>query len=125
MKIYKVSSRSPIFVNSDRVVCFDVDDTLVTPTKKLYGSSRPVEFGEPGRSEFLFPITPHIKLLKEFAARDFFIIVWSDGGHNWARKVIEKLELTPYVDMIMSKPSWSVDDKEATEWIMKRVYHLK
>jgi FMN phosphatase YigB (HAD superfamily) len=125
MKTYKASSLGPLFVNSDRVACFDIDDTLVTPTEKLYGDSAPIEFGEPGRSELLFPITPHIKLLKEFAARDFFIIVWSDGGHHWARKVIERLGLTSYVDMIMSKPSWSVDDKEATEWIMKRTYLLK
>lgn len=124
MRPYKISDKGPIFVDSDRVATFDVDDTLVTPNAELFSESTPVEFGEPGRTELLYPITPHIKLLKEFAARDFFIIVWSDGGQDWARKVVEKLGLTNYVDLVMSKPMWYVDDKEATDWCQKRTYKV-
>lgn len=113
MRPYEISDSGPIFVDSDRTAFFDVDETLVR-----------MEWDENDKIPRIEPIQEHIKLLKEFAARDFFIVVWSDGGANWAREVVEMYGLTNFVDLVISKPTWYVDDLEATQWAMRRVYKL-
>lgn len=112
MRPYEISDEGPIFVNADRVSMFDVDETLVR-----------MEHQEDGTVKIV-PIMEHVKLLKEFAARDFFIVVWSDGGAEWAKEVVELLNLTNFVDLVLSKPLWYIDDREANDWVMKRVYKL-
>lgn len=56
------------------------------------------------------PHLPHIKLLKEFKTKGKQIVVWSQGGSNWAEAVVEYLELREYVDLIINKPTWFIDD---------------
>lgn len=65
---------------------------------------------------------PHIQLLKEKKIRGHFIIVWSAGGHDWAKAVIEALDISEYVDLVLTKPKAYLDDKTAEEWMTERIY---
>ena len=109
-------------ISEDRVVCFDVDRTLVTFNWTPDQESETVEIWNEGFVERVLPHKKHIKLMREFKARGFFIIVWSDGGKDWAKKVAEVLGLSAYVDIVCSKPLWYVDDVPANKWMMQRVY---
>lgn len=65
---------------------------------------------------------PHIKLLMNHKARGKTIIVWSQGGYQWAEAVVKALGLTEHVDFIMSKPRAYVDDLPVQEWMKDRIY---
>lgn len=112
MRPYEISDDGPVIVRNGRVATFDCDETLVTLEPQPDGTRK------------IKGIKEHIELLKDFAHRDFFIVVWSDGGYAWAEEVVKTLQLENFVDLIMEKPIWYVDDKEATDWVMKRVYKL-
>lgn len=90
-------------IDNENIVAFDIDDTIV-----LWDRLNPDAFiGE-------IPVKmhrEHINEIKKFNARGQFVIVWSAGGVHWARRVIQQLELTKYVDLCMKKPSWAFDDK--------------
>lgn len=51
--------------------------------------------------------------------------MWSAGGGEWAEAVVKALGLEKYVDLVMNKPSWYYDDKEAKDWMGKRIYLYK
>ena len=106
---------------SENIVCFDVDDTLVIWNVPPGEEGNTRVFDNFGFKEKLLPHRAHIKLLKQFKARGQFVIVWSQGGHQWASEVVKYLELTEYVDLIMAKPKWIVDDLPASAWT-KRTY---
>lgn len=123
MRNYEISDEGPIYF-AGRYVPFDVDDTLVTPNPELAGHAEAIYFGSKGREQPFYVLKEHVKALKEFASRDFFIHVWSDGGAPWAREVVEALGLKNFVDLVTDKPLWYFDDKEANNWAMKRVYKV-
>jgi hypothetical protein len=41
--------------------------------------------------------------------------VWSAGGHEWAEKAVRMLGIEEYVDVVMSKPAWWIDDLPANK----------
>ena len=108
-------------------VFFDVDSTLV-----FTQSECPINQTEFGHDEFIitegrfkrvFTVhKPHIECIKDFKARGHNVVVWSAGGADWAALVIEKLELTDYVDVVMCKPDWYFDDLSVDQWIGKHCY---
>lgn len=59
----------------------------------------------------------HVRTLLEFKARGFNIVVWSAGGSKWAETVVFLLGLSGVVDVVMSKPTWFLDDKPACEFM--------
>lgn len=97
------------------IVTFDVDQTLVlTECPGSYDANRDtVWIG----GQVWYPHKAHIAELKRFKARGHMVIIWSQGGHEWAAEVINKLDLVPYVDMVMTKPKWLCDDKPANKAI--------
>ncbi len=103
------------------MVCFDVDDTLVVWNIPAGRESETIKFDNFGFSENLLPHHEHIKLLKQFKVRGQFVIVWSQGGPQWAAEVVKKLGLADHVDMVMAKPKWIIDDLPAAVWT-KRSY---
>lgn len=105
-------------IDNERVSCFDVDETLIIHRNSpaSYILDRRID-----EKIYYEPYTEHIRLLKQMKARGQFIIVWSAGGYEWAKMVIEELGLIDYVDLIMTKPSAYVDDKDANDF-MERVY---
>lgn len=92
-------------LKTSKIVCFDVDDTLVMWKGSDYK-----------------PHQLHIDSLIRHAKREHYVIVWSAGGVDWAKKIVEELQLTQYVDLVCCKPAWYVDDKKADEW-MERYYY--
>lgn len=90
----------PIIIDSDKVVFVDVDDTLVMWNGANYK-----------------PHQKHIDYVKASKKRGHRIVVWSAGGWEWASTIVESLGLTDYVDLIMSKPAWFLDDKEASHFM--------
>ena len=101
-------------IEGDKVTYIDCDDTLVswsTYLINLYPEQCKVFKtwkGDPGTS--LLPIEETIDYLKKSKIHGGTVIVWSAGGWEWAKNVVEVLELTEYVDAVMSKPIRYVDD---------------
>lgn len=106
---------------NENIVCFDVDDTLVIWTIPPGREKECILFDSFGVPEWLLPHKHHIKLLKQFKARGQKVIVWSQGGAQWAEAVVKTLKLEDYVDVVMAKPKWVIDDLPAATW-MQRTY---
>lgn len=108
-----------ISTNELRVV-IDVDKTLVSDIKTT-PSQDTIELNYYDQKVWVERIDKHIDLLKSYKARGYEVTVHSANGYRWAHEVVKKLELTPYVDRVETKPSKYVDDKDANTW-MQRVY---
>lgn len=98
-----------ITIKSDKIIFVDVDDTLV-----LWSSTSPTYTPHHG----------HILMLKKFKARGHKIVVWSAGGWEWANKIVNELGLELYVDIVMSKPAWFIDDLPSSVFMpeVNRIY---
>lgn len=88
---------------------FDVDGTLVRPVK----DGEDFFNGTVIIGDKLFKINLRvIEDLKICRTRGHTCVVWSQGGSWWAETVIRALNLVSYVDVVMAKPSWYVDDRK-------------
>ncbi len=100
---------------------FDIDDTLIT--KASDSAANTVWIAAPGQREALFrPITRHIAALKLHKTRGHQVVVWSQGGSDWAEAVVKALKLEEYVDLIVPKPGWFFDDLRPEEFMDRRFY---
>lgn len=115
------------FDNSDSVF-FDVDDTLVIwdhTDEEGKNHTKAIAFADPNITNhivYLLPHRTHINTLIRNHGRGKRIIVWSAAGARWALEVVEKLGLSPYVNLIMEKPVCYVDDSPMEHWKPKRIY---
>lgn len=103
----------------------DVDDTLVLWDKSQHPEARTITVnltGKPGHDTILVPHIKNINTFIKFAKMGYDMIVWSKTGYEWAKLIVEALELQPYVSAIASKPNFYFDDREASDWIGERVY---
>ena len=110
-----------IVTDNDNIVTFDVDETLVMWSWPQKYDGLSITFNNFGYAAQLLPHDKHIELLKQFKARGHYVIVWSQGGYQWAREVVKVLGIEKYVDLVMTKPKWIVDDLPAAAWT-KRSY---
>lgn len=63
--------------------------------------------------------TEHVELIKQYAGRGFFNIVWSANGVGHAESIAKKLGLYPgVVNLVMTKPMKHLDDKRDAEFIV-------
>jgi hypothetical protein len=106
---------------NENIVMFDVDDTLVIWNFPAERKGECVLFNGFGKTELLLPHGPNIKMLKQFKVRGHKVIVWSQGGAQWAAEVVKVLKLEEFVDLVMTKHKWIVDDLPAYMWT-QRVY---
>jgi len=106
---------------NDNIITVDVDDTLVIWNIPAGREGECVLFNNFGYAEWLLPHQAHIRLLKQFKVRGHYIIVWSQGGYQWAKAVVEALGLTEWVDEVKTKPKWYIDDLPSNSW-MRRTY---
>lgn len=99
------------------LVCFDVDDTLVS--WDCYGQLKPgmLEFEHKGQPLWLEVITENVEAIKSHKLRGHTVVVWSAGGALWAKEVISKLGMSSYVDAYMAKPNWYYDDLPSSEFL--------
>ena len=102
-------------------IYFDVDDTLllhgplITDEEKCISVLDPPSWCQPDHPKREYycvgqPHTNHIAKLKEHKAKGRVVVVWSQGGSDWAKQVVEALGLTEYVDLVVSKPCKYYDD---------------
>ena len=105
-------------LENDKVVCFDVDSTLVffkEPDPEKHPNSR-----------YLFVNGLKIwvnnrvenKIVQHYQ-RGWCVVVWSQSGNWWAKQVIEKLGLEEYVTMVLTKPLRYYDDYSSEDWLME------
>lgn len=140
-----------VTIKSEYIVMVDVDDTLVMHEEaqkilvpynasndsemtlafdwsgdniKIPSSLQFVDVQDPieDRKITLRINKPMVRLVREEAARGAYVIVWSRGGYQWAKNVVEALGLSSEVKLIMSKPLAYFDDKEVSDWLKYRVY---
>lgn len=107
---------------------FDVDDTLIMwlggcDLEDAVNAGITLDIPDPsGRmSNTVVVNDAHVDLLKRYKGKGKFIIVWTASGYEWGQRVVETLNLTEYVDLVMTKPAKYVDDTDANEW-MEHVY---
>ena len=102
---------------------FDVDDTLIM--WEIPENFPEEELVQMECRDHAFPVAPNkhnVNLLKQFAKKGHAIIVWSAGGSDWAESAVKGLGLEDYVDVVMGKPNYYVDDKKVEDWIGKYTY---
>lgn len=101
--------------NDKGMVYFDVDDTLV-----IWGKNDPdnsMVFSCHGYIESLVPNTEIIRELKKAKREGSTVVVWSQGGADWAEEVVTTLKLEQFVDLIICKPDTYFDDLPAAQFM--------
>lgn len=113
-------------IRATRSVFFDVDDTLVIWD---WQSIDPEGKGlisildkQSGCVELVYPHLRHIELMRQFKARGHTVVVWSQGGHEWAETICLALGIENLVDLVMDKPNWYVDDLHASDWMRSPIF---
>jgi hypothetical protein len=107
---------------NDNIIGVDVDDTLVMMSVPIGRNPEDcISFDYFGYKYNLYPHRAHIELLKQFKVRGHYIIVWSQGGYQWAAAAVKALGLTEWVDEVKTKPKWIIDDMPANAWT-RRTY---
>ena len=97
-------------VKDGGVYASDVDDTLIM-WRIPEGYKGPlVETNYNGFKDQGIPNLPAIAHLKKMKARAYSVVVWSAGGSDWAEVVVKALGLEEYVDVIMPKIDFHLDD---------------
>ena len=117
-----------LVADSERIACFDVDQTLIFwDYDKEYDPEQSIEITCPHDGEVTYHSAhkKHIHFLKKLKARGLFIIVWSSNGTAWAETVARSLGLEKYVDFVMSKPEKIIDDLPNSSDIIPRPIYLK
>jgi len=102
----------------------DCDSTLVTWNLPEHYCEKDLVIIEcNGKEKACVIYQSNVQLLKEFACTNCEIVVWSASGADWAEAVVKALELENYVSVVMSKPSFYIDDKVCEKWMGKRIYY--
>lgn len=97
-------------VKDGGVYATDVDDTLIM-WKVPEGYQGPlVETNYQGFKDVGIPNQHAIDHLKKMKARAYSVVVWSAGGSDWGEAVVEALGLQDYVDVVMPKIDFHLDD---------------
>jgi len=103
---------------------FDCDDTLIIWATNMTEEQekRSVKVTDAMGDTFHIPNTPMIDKLKDHHFKGDAVVVWSQGGSDWAEAVVKALGLAEYVDVILTKPTHYYDDLEVDMWMPKRIY---
>lgn len=105
-----------ITISGDKFVYFDVDDTLVDWNRRDTESSLLFQ-QEDGTYWALEPKWDIVRKLKEHKRNGDTVIVWSQGGWHWCNEIVTVMNLTSYVDAVMSKPHQYYDDLNCKEFM--------
>lgn len=111
-----------LVVDTDNSVFVDVDHTLILYEFDLFNVDHESIIYVNGA--YYLPHKKHIEKLKQFKNREQTVVVWSQSGYKWARTIVEALKLEDYVDVVMAKPRWFIDDLPASEFMpeVQRIY---
>jgi hydroxymethylpyrimidine pyrophosphatase-like HAD family hydrolase len=106
-------------IENENIIKIDIDDTIIM--HKVKPNSRTVTVDFYGEMKEFGVHEEHVKLLKNYKARGFIIVLWSGNGYKHAETVAKALNLEPYVDYVMTKPNRVIDDSEPNNWA-PRIY---
>lgn len=106
-----------IVLECNQPTYFDVDDTLVGWGYAATPNEKTIPITCRGITQHVVPHRKHIEQLKAHAARGHTIIVWTKGGWEWGKAVVEALSLTEFVHLVVEKPEWYYDDKHPNEFL--------
>jgi len=112
------------FIDSELIAVCDVDDTIVMHHPDSLGEAITITDPYTKTNIDLKIHRKHVKLIKDFKARGYTVIVWSHGGPRWAKSVVDALGLEKYVDIVMAKPAKTLDDLTPDK-ILGTVIYLK
>ncbi len=106
-------------VTDPRVVFVDIDDTLImyNITEMHFNKVITVEFVNGNVT--VIPHLPNIELVKKMYRLGYHVTVWSHSGTAWAELIIKSVGLTNFVNVIMTKPHYYIDDKEASSFMTR------
>jgi len=111
-----------IVPRNDNVVMIDVDETLIYWEKPIKGyTGTPIELDCQYGNMEVYPNYDLIKQIKRHYIRGHAVIVWSQGGAEWAEAVVKKLKLQKYVATVMCKPKWYIDDLDCSTWMGEHI----
>ncbi len=99
-----------------KTVYFDCDNTLVMWSSRMYEPhwhERAIEVG----GYWLVPHVHHVNALKNHKEDGCTIVVWSQGGADWAKCVVDALGLEAWVDVCLRKPDIYYDDITAQQFM--------
>lgn len=118
-----MDNKSPIVIENEQVFGFDIDLTMISKRRKLpeHGDIY-VENPYTKETVYFKPHYAHMDLLKEMHGRGRYIIIWTASGTQWAKAIVEALELTQFVHIIMTKPIGYIDDLPVEQWLNNRIY---
>lgn len=109
-------------IKNHKVITCDCDDTLILWDKSEYVSQPKVVISYAGYNSEVVIHQKNRNLLIKLAKLGYSIVVWSATGYDWAIEVVKALQLEDYVTLCLTKPSYYLDDKEATTWIGERLW---
>ena len=104
-------------ISGNKVVYFDVDDTLIDWDRRDTEASLPFANPDNGLVWMLEPKWAVIRKLKEHKLAGDTVVVWSQGGWDWAEEVVRTLQIEGSVDVVMSKPHQYYDDLNCKEFM--------
>jgi len=108
-------------INSSNVMCVDIDDTLIMWKSPKYAEPRnKLCFTFKGKYVIKYIRENTVEELKRQKESGRYVVVWSDSGADWAEAIVKALEIEDYVDLVMAKPTVYYDDKDSSEWLMRR-----
>jgi len=118
-----------IVIQNKNCIFIDCDDTLVMWESKYINEdhTNTIIVSDPisGFSQALVPHDVHIKYLKDAKVKNKnTIVVWSAGGWEWAKSVVNALELNDFVDAVMEKPTMYIDDLHCEKFMGIRKYEI-
>jgi len=101
----------------------DCDDTLCQWDRSKY-PDLPKTVIRGGRNDDCEVVLnqKNINVVKKFRKLGYYIVVWSHSGHVWAENVVKACGLTEYVDQVMDKPMFYLDDRPAGEFMGERIW---
>ena len=108
--------------SKESVVFFDCDDTLILWGKTEEESDIKIKCPYYGTIESGKIHKEHVQRLKDHKKEGHYVIVWSQGGIQHARSVVEALKIQDYVDLILEKPLQYYDDLDCQVWMGTRTY---
>ncbi len=86
-----------------RVIYFDIDDTLV----RSAGAKR-------------IPMPSVIESVRRLKSEGALLFLWSSGGSDYCRRTAEELGITDCFEGFLPKPTLYVDDQPIQEWKLCR-----
>lgn len=108
-----------ITIKCNQPVFCDVDDTLVMWGYDSVPSEGLIEVKCHGYTHYVKPHLAHVQQLKAHAAKGHTVIIWSQGGSEWATAAVNALGLREFVTLVIEKPHWMYDDLPAEAFMPK------